>query len=88
MIRKLTAAFAAAALALTVNAVALPEENTIEFSAGNDAVYTFFWFPHAKTLRQRSGFRKVMEQRGFLALWRERGWPDLCHPVGESFECD
>jgi hypothetical protein len=26
---------------------------------------------------------------GLVGYWRERGWPDLCHPMGaDDFVCD
>jgi len=31
----------------------------------------------------------LLYDAGLVALWRERGWPDLCRGVGdEDFECD
>ncbi|TDJ31381.1 MAG: tetratricopeptide repeat protein [Gammaproteobacteria bacterium] len=63
-------------------------ENIIEIGAFNNTAYAYFWYPYAKALRQQPAFREFIEQHGFLAVWRERGWPDLCHPVGDSFECD
>jgi hypothetical protein len=31
-----------------------------------------------------------MRNRGVVEYWRERGWPELCRPlgVGQDFTCD
>jgi hypothetical protein len=30
-----------------------------------------------------------MREFGFVDLWKARGWPDLCHPIGaDDFVCD
>ena len=32
--------------------------------------------------------KKLLREYGFEAYWREKGWPALCHPVGnDDFEC-
>ena len=32
---------------------------------------------------------KPVVDAGLVDLWRERGWPDLCRPVGtDDFACD
>jgi TolB-like protein len=32
--------------------------------------------------------KKLLVESGFVAYWRERGWPALCRPVGsDDFEC-
>jgi TolB-like protein len=32
--------------------------------------------------------KKLLHDYGFEAYWREKGWPALCHPVGnDDFEC-
>ena len=32
-------------------------------------------------------FRFLVEEEGIADYWRERGWPDRCRPVDDSFEC-
>ena len=48
----------------------------------------FFWSPDFKPFRQLAEFKELMRHIGLVDLWKSRGWPDLCHPVGDSFECD
>jgi adenylate cyclase len=32
--------------------------------------------------------KKLLREYGFVAYWREKGWPSLCHPVGsDDFSC-
>jgi len=51
--------------------------------------YTEFWFPNMLRVRQHPAFKQFAREQGLLELWRARGWPDLCRPVGdEDFECD
>ncbi len=50
-----------------------------------------FWFrnPSSGALRQTKTFREALANLGLLDFYREYGWPDVCHPVGEDdFECD
>jgi hypothetical protein len=28
-----------------------------------------------------------MHRVGLVDFWRQRGWPDLCRPVGDTVEC-
>jgi len=46
------------------------------------------WGPRGQFIRQSPEFRDFAERVGLVALWKERGWPDQCRPVGDSFECD
>lgn len=33
-------------------------------------------------------WKEMLDRFGFVAYWREKGWPPLCRPLGESdFEC-
>ncbi|TDJ31382.1 MAG: hypothetical protein E2O56_07215 [Gammaproteobacteria bacterium] len=54
----------------------------------DDTIYYVMWHPLFAPMRQSPGFVGFAERTGFVELWRERGWPDLCRPVGDSFECD
>ncbi len=50
-----------------------------------------FWNsnPQAGAMRQTQIFRETLKASGLLDFYREYGWPDLCHPVGDDdFECD
>jgi len=47
------------------------------------------WIPAAKRHRQDEAMKLWARGRGYEALWLVRGWPDLCHPVGDdNWECD
>ena len=50
--------------------------------------FQWLWGPRGAFIRQSPEFKSFAERVGFVALWKERGWPDQCHPVGDSFECD
>lgn len=42
------------------------------------------WIPAAKRHRQDETMKLWARSRGYEALWRERGWPDLC-PVARTW---
>jgi hypothetical protein len=47
------------------------------------------WYPVMKEVRQLPRFKELMREIGLVDFWKEFGWPDLCHPVGDDdFECD
>jgi len=46
------------------------------------------WLQHRKALRQHPRFRALAARIGLVEYWRQYGWPDVCRPKGESFECD
>ncbi len=47
------------------------------------------WFPVMKEVRQLPRFKEFVREIGLVDYWKEFGWPDLCHPVGDDdFECD
>jgi predicted Zn-dependent protease len=47
------------------------------------------WLPEFAPLRRTERFKAFMRRAGLVAYWRERGWPDLCRPVGaDDFVCD
>ena len=32
--------------------------------------------------------KPYLDKYGFVAYWREKGWPDICQPIGaEDFQC-
>jgi TolB-like protein len=48
-----------------------------------------FWDPAYRGLRGTSAFKRIVEQLGLPAYWREHGFPPQCRPVGRTdFECD
>ena len=47
------------------------------------------WNPDYASLRQMERFKAFVRKAGLVDYWRERGWPDLCRPVGANdFVCD
>jgi TolB-like protein len=48
-----------------------------------------FWDPAYEGLRATPAFKRIIEQLGLPAYWREHGYPPQCRPVGRSgFACD
>jgi hypothetical protein len=47
------------------------------------------WIPLAAPARKTDRFKNLVSRLGLLDYWRERGWPDLCRPMGaDNFTCD
>ena len=47
------------------------------------------WLPEYAPLRKTERFKAFVRKAGIVDYWRERGWPDLCRPVGtDDFTCD
>jgi len=54
-------------------------------------ILSLFWSssPEGGVLRQTGAFRQILADFGLLDYYRQAGWPDLCHPLGDDdFECD
>jgi TolB-like protein/DNA-binding SARP family transcriptional activator/Tfp pilus assembly protein PilF len=46
------------------------------------------WPPERAGVRKTERFKAYVRNAGFVDYWRERGWPDLCRPVGtDDFVC-
>ena len=54
----------------------------------NRSIILFPQLPYGDFLREDPRFQEFMTTAGVVELWEERGWPDQCRPVGDSFECD
>ncbi|MEE4172932.1 MAG: tetratricopeptide repeat protein [Xanthomonadales bacterium] len=55
----------------------------------DDTISSLVWSQLAGRHRRSAAMRDWVGTMGFESLWRERGWPDLCRPVGDDdFECD
>ena len=71
-------------------------ERVLDFYEGNiEAGYfqpittTFFWHPSYAPVRKTERFKAFVRDIGLVEVWRARGWPDLCRPVGANdFTCD
>jgi len=47
------------------------------------------WAPAFSGLRQLPEYKQFLRDSGLVGLWKERGWPDLCKPLGEDdFACE
>lgn len=50
---------------------------------------SLLWHPSYAPVRKMERFKSVVREAGLDAYWRERGWPEFCHPIGDDdFECD
>jgi len=63
-------------------------QNIRRIAEFDDTVFTLFWNPLLAHLRQHPDFPELMREAGFVELWEKEGYPDMCRPVGDSFECD
>jgi hypothetical protein len=47
------------------------------------------WAPAFAQVRKTERFKTFIRDTGMVTHWRDRGWPDLCRPVGaDDFVCD
>jgi adenylate cyclase len=59
------------------------DAETIQFSS------VLFWDPAHAGMRGTPAFKRIVEQVGIPAYWREHGYPPQCRAVGRTdFECD
>ena len=50
---------------------------------------TWFWIFGSRSLLDTPELREFLLQTGMVDLWRSRGWPDFCRPLGDDdFECN
>ena len=50
---------------------------------------SYLWLPLFYEYRQTPRFKEFVREIGLVDYWKEYGWPDLCHPVGnDDFECE
>lgn len=46
-------------------------------------------YPIVSPARKTQQYKQLVTEIGLVDYWRERGWADFCHPVGEDdFECE
>jgi len=56
-------------------------------AGGSDSLWVL-WNPEGDEFRKTPHFKKIIRDRGILALWRDRGFPPQCQPIGDDdFEC-
>ncbi|MEE8294999.1 MAG: tetratricopeptide repeat protein [Sphingomonadales bacterium] len=63
--------------------------DNLEFMAyNNGASYLFYEFPGIENIRKTERYKALVLFLGVVDYWRERGWPNVCWPVGDfDFEC-
>jgi tetratricopeptide (TPR) repeat protein len=69
----------------------MPERALAPYEQGDPgfAAVAYLWHPSYAPLRKLDRFKKIIRDQGFVEYWRERGWPDLCHPTtGDDFVCE
>ena len=55
----------------------------------DDTIKVTVWSQLAQRHRQSEAMKAWVAEMNYQPLWRERGWPDLCRPLGDDdFECD
>jgi DNA-binding SARP family transcriptional activator/TolB-like protein len=55
---------------------------------GQGNSFSYVWNDAYAPARKTKQFKQFARDAGFVAYWRERGWPDLCRPVGAGdFVC-
>jgi TolB-like protein len=66
-----------------------PPEDFLAAGVWNAVATFYLWHSSASPVRKTERFKAYLRNAGFVAYWRERGWPDLCRPVGAAdFVCD
>ena len=48
----------------------------------------WLWLPVFDEVRKLPGFRDLMVESGLVDYWQTYGWPEMCRPDGDSFNCD
>ena len=47
------------------------------------------WHPSYAPVRKTERFKTYLRNAGLVDYWRQKGWPDLCHPTtGDDFDCN
>jgi hypothetical protein len=65
------------------------DTNERQQQIGNAGSLQSVWVPGESAIRKTERFKALMREFGLVDYWRERGWPDLCQPVGAGdFVCD
>jgi TolB-like protein/Flp pilus assembly protein TadD len=64
-------------------------ERIAEVSSLTGAIIYPLWFAEYAPLRKTERFKALLRKAGLVEYWRQRGWPDLCRPVGvDDFVCE
>ena len=64
-------------------------ERLVEVGYSTTSSIAGVWVPEFAALRKTERFKTFVRRAGLVDYWRERGWPDLCRPMGaDDFVCD
>jgi hypothetical protein len=56
--------------------------------ATRDKFYFYYELPFIAPLLTDPRWKEALSRYGFVAYWREKGWPAYCRPLGDDdFEC-
>jgi TolB-like protein len=73
----------------TVDRVLYRYEREAMPGPGLGTALRYVWWPVPSSMRKTERFKTLMRDAGFVDIWRMRGWPDLCRPIGANdFECE
>ena len=57
-------------------------------TGGQGNSFSYVWNDAYAPARKTKAFKQFARDAGMVAYWRQRGWPDLCHPTGrDDFVC-
>ena len=58
-------------------------------SNNNTVEHSFMWRAHYRPMMQQAEIKQYLRRGGLVDLWRIRGWPDFCKPLGaDDFVCE
>ena len=60
-------------------------EHWVDAGGGNQWIW--MWDEPMAPFRRHPRFKDLTEELGLVEYWRANEWPDVCQPVGDSFEC-
>lgn len=64
-------------------------EDGLEAGYSVSASNMHLWHSRYADLRKTERYKSFMRKRGIVEYWEERGWPDLCRPIGsDDFICN
>jgi TolB-like protein/DNA-binding SARP family transcriptional activator len=71
--------------------VGAPERTLEAYEEGGASTASLGYLTHPSysPVRKTERYKKIMRDEGFVAYWRERGWPSFCRPTsGDDFACE
>jgi tetratricopeptide (TPR) repeat protein len=65
------------------------ERQTARYPNLGAAEVRYLWSPEFAPVRKTDRFKTFVRKMGLVDYWRQKGWPDLCRPMGaDDFVCD